>query len=83
MAFFRDAHLNLGFQSAPGIVHQSYDGKTPTPTLVLDTRGDKLEGFLRFLLKRGGFPDELHLANGHDLQLTKWEREVVALFSTG
>ncbi|NQX62600.1 helix-turn-helix transcriptional regulator [Paenibacillus qinlingensis] len=83
LGFFREAHLNLGFQLVPGIIHHNYDDKTPTPTFVLDTRGDKLEAFLRFLLKRGGFPDELHVSNGQDFQLTKREREVVALVLDG
>ncbi|MNI56126.1 Spore germination protein GerE [compost metagenome] len=67
----------------PGIVHHNYDGKTPTPTFVLDTRGDKLEEFLRFLLKRGGFPNELHITSEHEVQLSKREREVVALVLDG
>jgi DNA-binding CsgD family transcriptional regulator len=83
MSFFHDAHLNLGFQLAPGIVHCNYDGKTPTPTFVLDTRGDKLELFLRFLLRRGGFPDELHVSNNHMMQLSSREREVAALVLEG
>jgi DNA-binding CsgD family transcriptional regulator len=83
LEFFREAHLNLGFQLAPGIVHFNYDGKTPTPTFVLDTRGDKLEQFLRFLLKRGGFPDEPNVSGEHENQLSKREREVVALVLEG
>lgn len=83
MDFFHDAHVNLGFELTPGVVHCSYDDKTPTPTFVLDTRGDKLESFLRFLLKRGGFPDELHPSNEHQMKLTCREREVVALVLDG
>jgi DNA-binding CsgD family transcriptional regulator len=83
MEFFRNAHLSLGFQLAPGIVHYNYDGKTPAPTFVLDTRREKLEQFLRFLLKRGGFPDELHVPGEHQIQLSKREREVVALVLDG
>ncbi|WP_176706665.1 helix-turn-helix transcriptional regulator [Paenibacillus hemerocallicola] len=83
MEFFRTAHLHLGFQPATGVVHRQYDGKTPTPTFVLDTRGDKLEAFLRFLLKRGGYPDQLNLFGGPDAQLTEREREVVALVLDG
>lgn len=83
MSFFHDAHLNLGFHLAPGIVHCNYDGKTPTPTFVLDTRGDKLEQFLRFLLRRGGFPNELHVKSSHEMQLSAREREVAALVLEG
>ncbi|MDF2661963.1 MAG: LuxR family transcriptional regulator [Paenibacillus sp.] len=83
MEFFRMSHLNLGFQPAAGVVHRHYDGKTPTPTFVLDTRGDKLKTFLRFLLKRGGLPDELDLFGGLNDQLTEREREVAALVLDG
>jgi DNA-binding CsgD family transcriptional regulator len=82
-SFFRDAHMNLGFQAAPGVIHRNYDDKTPTPTFVLDTRGDKLGDFLRFLLKRGGFPDELNGPGRYEQQLTRREREVVALVLDG
>lgn len=83
MEFFHMSHLNLGFQPAMGVVHRHYDGKTPTPTFVLDTRGDKLETFLRFLLRRGGLPDELDLFDGPGSRLTEREREVVALVLDG
>ncbi|GAA3400153.1 LuxR C-terminal-related transcriptional regulator [Paenibacillus hodogayensis] len=83
MEFFRMSHLNLGFQPAAGVVHRHYDGKTPTPSFVLDTRGDKLETFLRFLLRRGGLPDEPDLFDGPGSQLTEREREVVALVLDG
>ncbi|WP_276322066.1 helix-turn-helix transcriptional regulator [Paenibacillus thalictri] len=83
MEFFSMSHLNLGFQPAAGVIHRHYDGKTPTPTFVLDTRGDKLEVFLRFLLRRGGLPDELILFDGPGSQLTEREREVVALVLDG
>jgi DNA-binding CsgD family transcriptional regulator len=83
LAFFRDAHLSLGFQLAPGVVHYSYDGKTPTPTFVLDTRGERLEQFLRFLLRRGGFPDESHGSIDYENRLSTREREIVALVLEG
>lgn len=81
--FFRDAHVNLGFQTAPIPAHYNYDGRTPTPTFVLDTGGDKLETYLRFLLRRGGFPDELRMTGGHEERLSKREREVAALILDG
>ncbi|MBO9608205.1 MAG: helix-turn-helix transcriptional regulator [Paenibacillaceae bacterium] len=83
LEFFHMSHLNLGFQPAAGVVHRHYDGKTPTPTFVLDTRGEKLESFLRFLLKRGGLPDELDWWSGPGSNLTEREREVVALVFEG
>ncbi len=83
LAFFRDAHLNLGFQLVPGVVHDRYDGETPTPTFVLDTREEKLEHFLRFLLRRGGFPDEPQGSGDYENRLSKREREIVALVLEG
>jgi len=48
------SHLGLGFRIVPGVTHCSYDGKTATPTFVLDTRGKKLDLFLADMLKRIG-----------------------------
>ncbi|MFB9276351.1 LuxR C-terminal-related transcriptional regulator [Cohnella cellulosilytica] len=83
--FFGEVHRTLGFQAVPGLLHRNYDGRTPTPTFVLDTRGEKLEAFLAFLLKRGGFPEETTItaAGGLDERLTEREREVAALVLDG
>ncbi|WP_275590432.1 LuxR family transcriptional regulator [Paenibacillus sp. H1-7] len=54
LPMFYDSHIGLGFEAAPDVFHCSYDGKTPTPTFVLDTRGDKLDAFLAALLRRIG-----------------------------
>ncbi|CAG7623270.1 HTH-type transcriptional regulator MalT [Paenibacillus solanacearum] len=83
MDFFRDAHLSLGFRQAPGVMHHHYDGRTPTPTFVLDTRGEKLEQFLRFLLQKGGFPEERRMPREYEMRLSSREREVAALVLEG
>lgn len=83
-AFFDTVHRELGFQEVPGLLHCNYDGRTPTPTFALDTREQKLEQYLGFLLKRGGVPLEMETAgNEFDEKLTKREREVVSLVLDG
>jgi DNA-binding CsgD family transcriptional regulator len=62
LEMFQQSHLGLGFELVPDVYHCSYDGKTPTPTFVLDTRGDKLEAFLAKMLRRVGL--ELEPAEG-------------------
>jgi len=86
------SHLGLGFEIVPGVTHCSYDGKTATPTFVLDTRGEKLEAFLSAMLRRGGVelersgtgttrePMQPRLAV---FGLTEREREVVQLVMEG
>ncbi|MFC5406056.1 LuxR C-terminal-related transcriptional regulator [Cohnella soli] len=82
--FFGTVHRELGFQEVPGLFHCNYDGRTSTPTFVLDTRGEKLEQFLGFLLKRSGVPLEIDTAGGKfDKRLTEREREVVSLVLDG
>nr|WP_275983884.1 LuxR family transcriptional regulator [Paenibacillus hamazuiensis] len=49
--FYRDGHRGLGFEPIPGIVHYDYDGSTPVPTLMIDTRGSRRIDYLRRLLK--------------------------------
>ncbi|WP_221482155.1 helix-turn-helix transcriptional regulator [Cohnella xylanilytica] len=48
------AHLDMGFEVVPGVVHRWYDGVTPTPTFRLDTRGERLGVLLDTLLERTG-----------------------------
>jgi len=84
MLFFDNVHRELGFQDVPGLQHCNYDGRTPTPTFVLDTRGEKLEQFLGMLLKRSGVQLEADTAGGKfDERLTEREREVVSLVLEG
>ncbi|MBD0383317.1 LuxR C-terminal-related transcriptional regulator [Paenibacillus sedimenti] len=54
LPMFYDSHLGFGFEAVPDVFHCSYDGKTPTPTFVLDTRGKKLDAFLAAMLHRIG-----------------------------
>ncbi|MFB9325160.1 LuxR C-terminal-related transcriptional regulator [Paenibacillus aurantiacus] len=54
LAMFRQSHLGLGFELLADVTHCAYDGKTPTPTFVLDTRGEGLERFLADMLRRIG-----------------------------
>lgn len=51
---FIQPHLNMGFQEVPNVTHCFYDGKTPTSTYALDTRGNKLHLLLDSLLQKTG-----------------------------
>ncbi|MGE5704004.1 MAG: helix-turn-helix domain-containing protein, partial [Clostridia bacterium] len=44
--------LSMGFEMFPGVTHSHYDGKTPTPYFIIDTRGDKLHRFLNRLMNQ-------------------------------
>ncbi|WP_261304245.1 helix-turn-helix transcriptional regulator [Paenibacillus andongensis] len=46
--------LNSGFEEVPGVTHCHYDGKTPTPYFIVDTREDGLKSFLSRLLRQSG-----------------------------
>jgi DNA-binding CsgD family transcriptional regulator/predicted lipid carrier protein YhbT len=83
LPFFSATHQEVGFQIVPGVLHRNYDGHTPTPTYTLDTRGEKLEKYLEFLLQRGGYPHNLDMAGGVDDQLTTREREIAGLILDG
>lgn len=50
----RKSFLAFGFSTVEGATHNNYDGKTPTPTYVLDTRGDRLRTFLEGLFRKAG-----------------------------
>ncbi|MFD1957389.1 LuxR C-terminal-related transcriptional regulator [Paenibacillus thailandensis] len=50
----RNAYPGFGFCTAEHAYHFNYDGKTATPTYVLDTRGDRLRGFLESLFQQAG-----------------------------
>lgn len=82
--FFDTVHRELGFQAVPGLLHNNYDGHTPTPTFVLDTRGEKLAEFLTLLLKRGGLPADIEPSDNEATErLTEREREVASLVLDG
>lgn len=55
----RTTYPGFGFSVDERATHYNYDGKTPTLTYVLDTRGEKLRGFVRRLFERAGIPWEL------------------------
>jgi DNA-binding CsgD family transcriptional regulator len=83
LPMFRDSHLGLGFEVVPDVLHCSYDGKTLTPTFVLDTRGEKLDAYLAAMLRRIGIqlePKETGRSEKEDtllgFGLTEREREV-------
>lgn len=50
----RKSFLAFGFSIVEGATHYNYDGKTPTPTYVLDTRGERLGIFLEGLFRNAG-----------------------------
>ncbi|TMV49122.1 helix-turn-helix transcriptional regulator [Paenibacillus mesophilus] len=87
LPMFHDSHLGLGFEAVPDVFHCSYDGKTPTPTFVLDTRGEKLDAYLAAMLRRIGIqpePAETRISERAEREdtllefgLTEREREVV------
>ncbi|MGC5327692.1 LuxR C-terminal-related transcriptional regulator [Brevibacillus sp. SYSU BS000544] len=58
LPMFRDIHLSLGCSVAEGVYHTDYDGKTPTPTYVLDTRGNRLKEYLTKMLHQLGIQPE-------------------------
>lgn len=51
---FMEAHKSLGFKEIPNIIHYNYDGITPTPTFLLDTRWNRLETYIHNMLGRFG-----------------------------
>nr|WP_223192787.1 helix-turn-helix transcriptional regulator [Paenibacillus sedimenti] len=50
----RKAYTGFGFNIVEGATHCNHDGRTPTPTYELDTRGEKLLEFLNHLFRRAG-----------------------------
>jgi DNA-binding CsgD family transcriptional regulator len=76
------AHRSFGFEFVPGAYHRNYDGVTETPTFLLDTRGAKLEQFLRRIARQFGWKpavEERPEAAAQELpeNLTSREREMV------
>ncbi|MGE5701746.1 MAG: LuxR C-terminal-related transcriptional regulator [Clostridia bacterium] len=82
---------SLGFEIVPGVTHCHYDGKTPTPYFILDTRGNKLKGFLSRLLSQSGIEwtadgqddDEPEIASWNSWKLTNREQQVANLVIDG
>ncbi len=91
----RKTYPGFGFSSVESAAHRNHEGRTEAPTYALDTRGDKLRGFLEAMLRRAGLnwrpsarrePEanggfEWQSAALH--QLTKRELEVAELVLAG
>ncbi len=80
--FYKDGHAALGFEPLQAAVHCDYDGATPTPTYMLDTRQDKLQSLLTRLLKLSG-NDAAKSARRLISGLTPRESEVAELLALG
>ncbi|WP_276352303.1 LuxR C-terminal-related transcriptional regulator [Cohnella caldifontis] len=81
--FFRNVFQSLGFEKVQDAVHFDYDGVTPTPYYLLDTRGKKLSAYLNRMissygigLEKEGNDEPIHL-------LSKRERDVLELLVKG
>lgn len=95
LPYYAAGHEGLGFEPLAGVWHTAYDGVTPAPTYVLDTRRSALPAFLNKLLDAaaGGmtlFPDPERERPARDAalekarpELTEREREVAALLVQG
>ncbi|MCD9024745.1 LuxR family transcriptional regulator [Cohnella silvisoli] len=81
--FFGEIHQGLGCQVAKHAVHYDYDGITPTPYYVIDTRGNKLQSYLNKMLANYGMLDERRDAQQELAALTSREKEVVELIIKG
>ncbi|HZG88166.1 LuxR family transcriptional regulator [Paenibacillus sp.] len=81
---YQGAHIGLGYDIVPNVYHCDYDDRTPTPTFVLDTRGARLEGYLRKLIGRLALEEPPMSLSSTKLQLlSAREREVVQLVAEG
>ncbi|MGE5703343.1 MAG: helix-turn-helix domain-containing protein, partial [Clostridia bacterium] len=88
------AHLSVGFEVVEGVSHTFYDGRTPTPTYVLDTRKERLKSYLARLMHHLSIPFEIHGSRPTLVEasrassqlvepLTKREQEVADLVLAG
>lgn len=85
--------LCLGFEIVPEAVHCYYDGRTPTPYFIVDTRGDGLHRFISRLFDQSGMEWELaHKSkisvqevpvSWDSYQLTQREQDVARLVIEG
>lgn len=71
----RKVYTGFGFHEVEGATHFNYDGVTPTPTYAVDTRGDKLQDFLKRLFYRAGldWQDKRHGKPAVRIELAKAE----------
>lgn len=87
LPFFNEVHRRLGCDVAEA-VHYDYDGRTPSYTYYLDTRGQRLHRYLRKMAQQLGLAE---LAGGEEAapaaaalpELTEREAEIVALVGRG
>lgn len=94
----QDAHRSMGFKEIEGVFHTYYDGVTPTPIFMLDTRGNKLQALFEGLLQQAGLlldPEEeasfvrspdadiANKVNELMMRLTEREQDVVKLVLEG
>lgn len=54
---FHDVLQGIGLEQVPGLFHQDYDGRTPTSTFVLDTRGARLGAYFKKLISGWGLEE--------------------------
>ncbi|MBW5448251.1 AAA family ATPase [Cohnella sp. CFH 77786] len=80
---FEDIHLRLGCETAKEGVHSDYDGVTPTPLYVIDTRGYKLQEFLNKMIASIGLPEQPGQEEENLSSLSEREKEVVELLVKG
>ncbi|CAI6061408.1 helix-turn-helix transcriptional regulator [Cohnella sp. JJ-181] len=81
--FFAEIHQGLGCQVAKHAVHCDYDGITPTPYYVIDTRGNKLHSYMNKILASFGMLDDRRDSQEKLATLTSREKEVVELIIKG
>ncbi|OXM82655.1 LuxR family transcriptional regulator [Paenibacillus rigui] len=89
----KQVFLSLGFEQVPGASHCHYDGTTPTPYFIIDTREDGLRDFLVRLLSQSGMnwsPSEEASSpkSGQESRWTSWnltarEQQVAELVVEG
>lgn len=80
---FEAIHIRLGCETVKDVVHFDYDGKTPTPLYVIDTRGSRLQAFLDKMIASVGLPvEDRQDGDGLD-SLSEREKEVIELLAKG
>ncbi|GIO11322.1 hypothetical protein J19TS2_08770 [Cohnella xylanilytica] len=91
----RKTYPGFGFCTIESAAHRNHEGSKEAPTYALDTRGDKLRGFLEAMLRRAGLdwrpstrrdsPKERSLERQAEVlsPLTKRELEVAELVLAG
>ncbi|GGG16934.1 LuxR C-terminal-related transcriptional regulator [Paenibacillus abyssi] len=93
-SYYSDALESMLFEKTAHGAHTGYDGKTPSPTYILDTRGDKLLNYLEHMMKLAGIelitrkqPDvekhEPKPMGNPEVILTERERQVAELLREG